>query len=383
VGDPANPNYAALPGPGVFPPVGLPGPDATITQAQLNGLSIWLTAVREVVITARQLTDTTDNLAGALLAAEAGTPGAAEWVRRLAWHADSVKAQLVQRGLAEVASRSSVIGPVVVESADCSTPTDAANVLPIAVQQETSLYHGHLVYAEFAAGPICDTAGTFPDWLMADAPTDTATWTAFGTFGFADWLCTHGYCAPRFADVPTTHLFYAAINSIATAGITAGCAVGPPPLYCPDGNITRDQMAFFLLRGKHGAGYLPPPAKGLFSDVATTYWAAAWIEQVYAEGFTAGCGTNPLRFCPTTVVTRDQMAVFLLRLKHGGGYQPPAVGASTGFADVPISYWAAPWIKQLALEGITSGCGGGNYCPTGAVTRGQMAVFMQRALGLP
>ncbi len=77
------------------------------------------------------------------------------------------------------------------------------------------------------------------------------------------------------------------------------------------------------------------------------------------------------------------MAVFLLRVRYGPTYTPPPVGDSTGFADVPTSHWAAAWIKQFALEGITAGCGGGNYCPSSPVTRDQMAVFLQRTFGLP
>jgi beta-lactamase superfamily II metal-dependent hydrolase len=117
----------------------------------------------------------------------------------------------------------------------------------------------------------------------------------------------------------------------------------------------------------------------LFADVPTTYWAHDFIEQLYNAGITGGCSTNPLQYCPEWTVTRDQMAVFLLRGIHGSSYNPPPVGASTGFADVPADHWAAAWIKQLAVEGITGGCGGGNFCPGGAVTRDQMAVFLLKA----
>jgi len=77
------------------------------------------------------------------------------------------------------------------------------------------------------------------------------------------------------------------------------------------------------------------------------------------------------------------MAIFLLRAKYGAGYTPPSVGADTGFADVATDYWAAAWIKQLAAEGITGGCGNGNYCPDTAVTRAQMAVFLVKTFNLP
>ena len=116
-----------------------------------------------------------------------------------------------------------------------------------------------------------------------------------------------------------------------------------------------------------------------FEDVPSTYWAWGYIEGLYGAGITTGCNTVPLLYCPTATVTRDQMAVFLLRGKHGRDYVPPPVGASTGFADVPANYWAGAWIKQLAAEGITGGCGGGNYCPGNPVTRDQMAVFLLKA----
>jgi hypothetical protein len=77
------------------------------------------------------------------------------------------------------------------------------------------------------------------------------------------------------------------------------------------------------------------------------------------------------------------MAVFLLRSKHGASFNPPAVGSGTGFGDVPNTYWAAAWIKQLVAEGITSGCGAGTYCPDAPVTRAQMAVFLVKTFDLP
>lgn len=75
------------------------------------------------------------------------------------------------------------------------------------------------------------------------------------------------------------------------------------------------------------------------------------------------------------------MAIFLLRLKHGGNYTPPPA-TGTVFADVQASYWAAAWIEELANEGITSGCGGGLYCPNASVTRAEMAVLLVRTLNL-
>ena len=68
------------------------------------------------------------------------------------------------------------------------------------------------------------------------------------------------------------------------------------------------------------------------------------------------------------------MAVFLLKAEHGTSFTPPAcVGV---FPDVPCSDIFAAWIEALAAEGITAGCGGGNFCPANPVTRAQMAAFL-------
>ncbi|HNA88395.1 MAG TPA: S-layer homology domain-containing protein, partial [Anaerolineales bacterium] len=72
--------------------------------------------------------------------------------------------------------------------------------------------------------------------------------------------------------------------------------------------------------------------------------------------------------------------VFLLKSEHGAPYSP--LDASGTFSDT-LGHWAEDWIERLALEGITSGCGNGMYCPENPVTRAQMAVFLVRTFQLP
>ncbi len=59
----------------------------------------------------------------------------------------------------------------------------------------------------------------------------------------------------------------------------------------------------------------------------------------------------------------------------------PAPALAT-FGDVPPSHPFFQFVEALATSGITAGCGSGNYCPDAALTRGQMAVFLAKALGL-
>ena len=184
-----------------------------------------------------------------------------------------------------------------------------------------------------------------------------------------------------FVDVPPYNWSWDYVERLYASGITGGCASQPILQYCPQGNVTRAQMAVFLERGIHGSDYQPPEvSQSSFGDVSDTFWAKDWIEALYNDGVTTGCGSG--NYCPNDNVTRAQMAVFLLRAEHGADYQPPHV-ATSSFADVDDNYWAKDWIEKLADEGITSGCGGGNYCPDKAVTRAQMAVFLIRIFNLP
>ncbi|HEX4960345.1 MAG TPA: ELWxxDGT repeat protein [Thermoanaerobaculia bacterium] len=198
------------------------------------------------------------------------------------------------------------------------------------------------------------------------------------TTGFELWAVPLTSVFSTFADVPTDYWAWSFVETLAAAGITNGCGEG---LYCPASLVSRGEMAVFLERGIHGSQFTPPPATGtVFTDVPASYWSADWIEQLAADGITRGCGSG--QFCPGSAVSRAEMAVFLLRARHGSSYTPPPV-AATRFTDVPPDYWAAAWIEQLATEGITGGCGSGNYCPDSAVWRDQMAVFLTRTFHLP
>ncbi len=197
--------------------------------------------------------------------------------------------------------------------------------------------------------------------------------------GAASGVLPKGWFAD-FGDVAAASPFHAPVETIIRDGITSGCGGGN---YCPSSSVTRAQMAVFLLRAEHGSGYVPPPATGtIFGDVHQGDFAADWIEQLYAEGITGGCqaGTPP-NYCPASSVTRGQMAAFLLKIYHGNGYAPPV--ATGVFSDVPTSLPLAPWIEELARLAVTSGCGGSQYCPGNAVTRGQMAVFLAKTFHRP
>lgn len=153
-----------------------------------------------------------------------------------------------------------------------------------------------------------------------------------------------------FADVASNSLFYPFIENLLHNGVTGGCAGGG---YCPATNVTRAQMAVFLLKARWGAVFLPAPATGTaFPDVPASNPFARWIEELAREGVTGGCGGG--LYCPDNPVTRQQMAVFLLKTLNGSTYVPdPCTG---NFNDVPCPSQFADWIEDLAGQGITGGC---------------------------
>ena len=157
--------------------------------------------------------------------------------------------------------------------------------------------------------------------------------------------------------------FQADIAWVAERGITVGCGAF---VYCPTQQVTRGQMASFLVRALH----LPSTTTDFFSDDETSVHEAD-INALRAAGLTSGCGATT--YCPTQQVTRGQMASFLVR-----ALDLPS-STTDYFSDDETSSHEAD-INAFAKAGLTYGCGGGKYCPTAGVTRGEMAAFLHRAL---
>jgi hypothetical protein len=114
-----------------------------------------------------------------------------------------------------------------------------------------------------------------------------------------------------------------------------------------------------------------------FVDVPSGHPFFRFIEILLHHGITGGCNANS--YCPTFTTTREQMAVFVLVAKEGAGYLPPACTTPV-FNDVPASSPFCRWIEELARRGVVAGCAPNQYCPTTAVTREQMAIFVLRTL---
>lgn len=195
--------------------------------------------------------------------------------------------------------------------------------------------------------------------------------------GTTDKVCA-SYAYHTFLDVPYNYFAWRFIEAAETAGVMESCGGAN---FCPNTFVTRGSMALFLLKAKEGGGYVPPPCTTpTFSDVPCSDPLAPWVEELVRRGVTAGCGGG--QYCPNNAVTRNQMAVFLIKTFEGPFYVPPAC-TTDPFVDVPCSSPFAPWVKQITDRGITAGCGGGAYCPGLEVNRAQMSVFLTTNFSLP
>ena len=197
------------------------------------------------------------------------------------------------------------------------------------------------------------------DETVTPAPAGTKNWTL--------------HVGNTFAEVPTSNPFYRFIETLVHRGVTGGCT---QTNYCPSSSTTREQMAVFVLISREGRTYSPPACVAgseVFADVPASSPFCRWIEELSRRGVVAGCGGN--NYCPGNPVTREQMTIFVLRTLDPT-LNPPACAPPNLYNDVPETSPFCRWIEELTNRGVVTGCGGGNYCPSDAVTREQMGVFL-------
>lgn len=188
---------------------------------------------------------------------------------------------------------------------------------------------------------------------------------------------------PTFVDVPFDYWAHDYIEMIYQEGYVAGCNLYPH-MYCPDHTMNRAESAVFVERGVHGGGYIPAdPVTQVFADVPLDQWYAKWANGLWEDGYTAGCDTDPLIYCPLQGHTRTEGSVFFLRMMNGVDYVPPApVGI---FADLAIDWWGTKWAEAAYNEGIIDPCQVEPemlFCPDNELTRAYAAYMMVKAKGL-
>jgi S-layer homology domain len=218
--------------------------------------------------------------------------------------------------------------------------------------------------APVSAGGCDLKASIWPDGAQTDGVLQVREWEDFIVWGFGLPASTPTdlvFHAPddstfTFEDVPVD-----AAGEFAEIFFFERGNAGPNGWWVGAETCIDDSVDFHILPANH------------FVDVATHPFDRdiAWL---FRTGITTGCSAD--RFCPEAPVTREQMASFLAR--------------AFGLADATLDYFTddngsihEADINRMALAQLTTGCGGGRYCPGAAVSRQEMASFLARAFGLP
>jgi hypothetical protein len=123
------------------------------------------------------------------------------------------------------------------------------------------------------------------------------------------------------------------------------------------------------------AGYYPWLTTQVFNDVPSSSSFSDYINVLSSWQITKGCSSTPPLFCPTDLVTRDQLATLIIRSMLGDTFTYSTVPY---FTDVPASSSFFPYIQKLADLGLTHGCTATTYCPTGPVPRMDASVLIVR-----
>ncbi|HKX74852.1 MAG TPA: N-acetylmuramoyl-L-alanine amidase [Acidimicrobiia bacterium] len=164
------------------------------------------------------------------------------------------------------------------------------------------------------------------------------------------------------------------IEAIAAVDVTRGCNPPENDRFCPGDPVGRGQMTAFLDR----ALGLAPATVDPFTDDQGHLFEDS-INRLAMAGITKGC--NPPandQFCPDRPMTRGEMAAMLAR-----AFAYPSDDADRFVDD--DGHIFEPAIEAIAAAGVTLGCNppvNDRFCPDALVTRGEMASFLVRALGL-
>jgi hypothetical protein len=202
-----------------------------------------------------------------------------------------------------------------------------------------------------------------------------------------------------FLDVPPSNPFHDFIDALALHGVTVGCGNGD---YCPDQSLQRNQMAALIARAAVGTA----PNTGLvgsfaydctngpsyFADVPAPSGFCAAIHYLASQHITLGCDFVP-DFCPSGLVTREQMALFIGRAiapsatppsaySDGGTGRSYDCSVASPFSDVPANTASCNAIGYIWAKGIVDGFGNGTFGPQLVLTRAPAAKFLANAFGL-
>ncbi|MEM8705293.1 MAG: S-layer homology domain-containing protein [Actinomycetota bacterium] len=198
------------------------------------------------------------------------------------------------------------------------------------------------------------TSGTIASVADPDGPGDTDEAFVWSGLGSA-----------TFDDVEANTYYDVGVGFLQANGVTTGVTETE---YGPELPLTRAQIVTMLYRfnGRPDVERETP-----FVDVPDAAYFADAVAWAHAEGIVKG--TGPDRFSPMAQVTRAQFATMLHRATGDDDDRE-----RTPFLDIPEGSWFDEPVRWMFAEGITTGVSPDQFDPSGRVTRGQAATFLER-----
>jgi hypothetical protein len=173
-----------------------------------------------------------------------------------------------------------------------------------------------------------------------------------------------------FTDVKEGDWYYGDVEYAAVNGLFEGTSA---TTFSPNTPMTRGMLVTVLYRlhgsaaGSSGNPFSDVPGGQYYTDAVL--WAAA---NGIVEGYDG-------KFSPNAPITRQDMAVILLRYAEYAGKQFPVTLQYVTFADdASIADYAANAVKTLYCGGIISGKPGNIFDPKGNATRAEVAAVLHR-----
>jgi hypothetical protein len=116
----------------------------------------------------------------------------------------------------------------------------------------------------------------------------------------------------------------------------------------------------------------------VFTDIDCDHWVVSEAAACHYAGIVGGYPDGT--YGPHIATTREQMAVYVCRALVGGDDSVPDAPPTASFPDVPTDYWAFDHIEHAVTQQVVQGYPDGEYKPGIELDRGQMAVFIARAM---
>jgi hypothetical protein len=175
-----------------------------------------------------------------------------------------------------------------------------------------------------------------------------------------------------FKDAHESDWFYGDVEYVASLGLMNGTDSGS---FSPNMTMSRGMLVTVL--GRYCGVDVTQYAETSFSDVDGSQYYAAYIEWAKSEGLVNGVGES--KFAPDAAITRQDMAVILMRFAAMTGKDMPEVRASADFADAGnIAGYALSAVETLYRAGIINGRTDGSFDPTATATRAEVAAMLHR-----